>query len=175
MFLGRLTPLPQFRGNLRERGARSLSNAPPGFRPPLGAQPRAGVCGRRVGAAGGGRTGGGGWVRPGAGARAGVGVTRVHADVGASGGRGGRFLGAKNGGSRAGCVGFSRFGRVGVFGQRARKRPVLPGFCRLYTSRGREVCVVNRVAFWGRASDECVTPRGATPRGENKNERNATP
>ena len=36
--LGHLTPLPEFRGNLRERGPRSLSNAPQGFRPPWGSQ-----------------------------------------------------------------------------------------------------------------------------------------
>ena len=36
--LGHLTPLPEFRGNYRERGPRSLKNAPQGFRPPWGSR-----------------------------------------------------------------------------------------------------------------------------------------
>ena len=107
VFLGRLTPLPQFRGNLRERGARSLSNAPPGFRPPLGAQPRAGVCGRRVGATGGGRTGGGGWARPGG---------------GRTGGRG-RY-------ARTRGRGRQRRARRAVFGGKKRRQP--GGVCRVF-------------------------------------------
>ena len=81
--LDRLTPTPEFRGNLREMGPRSLSNAPQGFRPPWGSRGhgRGRVYPRGQGRVrdGRGRARRRGWAR--AGARALRAYTRVGARV----------------------------------------------------------------------------------------------
>ena len=136
--LDRLTPLPEFRGNLRERGPRSLKNAPQGFRPPWGSRghSRGRVCLRGQGRVRDGRRRARRRGRVQAGARALRAYTRVGARQRGQA-SGCAVFGAKKEGYRAACVGFRPSRRHGACRAAGEKSPFRPVFVASTQAAGR--------------------------------------